>query len=186
MVTAGNTTVTGRDTMSSTHIRVQESVKDRLLQMSREKESIGEVITRLMDYYDGVTTDGNNPLSLVNPDVTRELTDRMESLEQRLHALESGFQQVNDEPDSPTSSRTDDGAAPRERKQSAAREGKVHITPDMCEELKDRVSYLHNEMGMTYPQISDKTGIPVGSLKKIPPGILKSIGQNEFDALMLP
>ena len=64
--------------MTSTHIRIQSEVKDRLIATAREGESMSHLLIRLMDYYNGLTTDGNS-----------ELTDRLTELEDRVTVLES-------------------------------------------------------------------------------------------------
>ena len=181
-------------TMTSTHIRIQESVKTRLSGLAQDGESFNALLTRLMDYYEGVTTDGNTSLTTVNPDVTLELTGMMQTFDDRLTALEKQFEndfkmtrgefmnllektnrelddlgkQVNDEPVS----------------QSIKNSPAMEITDEQREQIKSKLDQLKIERKMSVKTIADMIGYSESSFKKIKQGRQKTILQHYYNALM--
>lgn len=177
--------------MPTTHIRIPIEVKTKLDSLAHESESIGALISRLIEYYESKGSVNNNVNNCVNSEVNtvnEALTEEIRALTSRVEALEStrfGSTTIVPEPlpmDILIESVPD---APEIVIEPCEKEERITLTKEMQKTVSDCLKALRAS-GMNYKEIQEKTGIPEGSQKKAlsPNQSLKSLTKHQYDALM--
>nr|WP_319539413.1 hypothetical protein [uncultured Methanospirillum sp.] len=178
--------------MSTTHVRIPVEIKNKLDSLANEGESIGALISRLIDFYENsghVNTPVNSNVNESESCVNTSLTEDLRALEDRVAALEA---ERSPAPitlcDSPlkdailieSASISPDIVTPAHEK-----EDRVSLTEEMQSLVTERLKAMRVS-GMSYKTIQEKTSIPEGSQKKAisPNQSLKSLTRHQYETLM--
>jgi len=184
--------------MATTHIRIPVEIKNKLDSLAHEGESLGALISRLINFYDNSGHVNATVNCVVNSEesyVNAALTDELHALEARVAALEAerssapvvlhdpplkNYPGVQDAILIESAPGTPDIVIPAHEK-----EERVSLTEDMQFLVTERLKAMRVS-GMNYKEILDKTGIPEGSQKKAlsPNQSLKSLTRHQYDALV--
>lgn len=194
--------------MTSTHIRIPIEVKSRLDAFTRTGESIGAVISRIMDYYESsgnvneyVNTPVNNISTPINADVIALLTE----LSLRVSALEAGRQgekPVNSHVNAPLTDIEEmpevparpiptprpiipgHTVLPTSHELGNKVDEKMPITPELRQKIIIHLDEL-NAKGMIDARVTEAAGLKSRSLiSLIRNGAQKSIKPEQYRALM--
>lgn len=175
--------------MTSTHIRIPVEVKSRLDTLMNDGESIGAVITRIIDYYEsagGINESVNTQVNISEFPVNESLTKELQALTARVEALEASRQPIPEVTPPSVQSEILIEYTPQETPLKGPLDERITLTPEKIKVVTERMKLLRSQ-GLSNHDIHAITGIPEGSIKKIlsPNQSLKSLTKRQYESLNL-